>query len=124
MKSFCASLLTLPLLLAIVACSGVMMTPSNTRQLQSLAVTPASATAKNTTRQVQFTSMGTFNMAPMTAVPQVLWSVGSPFSTMPMASGVTINQNGLASCATFSGVVTVQATAPMDPGMSLMQMGS
>jgi hypothetical protein len=124
MKSFCASLLILPLLLALAACGGNMMMPANTRQLQSITVTPASATAQNTTRQVQFTSMGTFNMAPMSAMPQVLWSIGSPFSTMPMATGVTINQNGLASCSTFSGMVTVQATAPMDPGMSLMQMGT
>ena len=33
--------------------------------------------------------------------------------------GVTINQNGLASCSTFSGMVTIQATAPMDPCMSI-----
>jgi hypothetical protein len=123
MKSFRASLLVLPVALAMAACGGNMMMPSTTRQLQSITVTPASATAQNTTRQVQFTSMGNFNMAPMMATPQVLWSVGSPFTTMPMATGVTINQNGLASCSTFSGMVTVQATAPMDPGMSLMQMG-
>lgn len=124
MKSFCASLLILPVVLAIAACGGNMMMPATTRQLQSITVTPASATAQNTTRQVQFTSMGTFNMAPMTAVPQVVWSIGSPFMPAPMASGVTINQNGLASCSTFSGMVTVQATAPMDPSMSVMQMGT
>ncbi len=62
-------------------------------------------------------------MAPMSAMRQVLWSVGNPFSAMPVPAGVTINQNGLASCSTFSGTITIQATAPMDPAMPLMQMG-
>ena len=42
---------------------------------------------------------------------------------MSAPAGVTINQNGLASCSTFSGMVMVQATAPMDPSMSMNQMG-
>jgi len=72
---------------------------------------------------MQFTAMGSFNMAPMSAMPQVLWSIGNPFSAMPTPGGITINQNGLASCSTFSGTVTIQATAPMDPAMPLLQMG-
>lgn len=139
MKAFCTSLFRFLLVpscaLIITACSGgMLMNNTPTRQLQSITVTPASATAQNTARQVQFTPMGTFNMAPMQAMPQVVWSIGAPAATMPpptmsmsmtmpTPAAVTINQNGLASCSTFSGTVTIQATAPMDPSMSLMQMG-
>jgi hypothetical protein len=123
MKFLFASFLISPLFLCLTACGGNNMTSTPSRQLQSITVTPAAATAQNTSRQVQFTAMGNFNMAPMSAMPQVLWSIGNPFSGMPMPGGITINQNGLASCSTFSGTVTIQATAPMDPAMPLMQMG-
>jgi len=109
--------------LCLSGCGGNTMSSTTSRQLQSITVTPAAATAQNTSRQMQFTAMGSFNMAPMSAMPQVLWSIGNPFSAMPTPGGITINQNGLASCSTFSGTVTIQATAPMDPAMSLMQMG-
>jgi hypothetical protein len=123
MKFLCASLLIL--LLWVTACGGFSMvaTFNGSRSLLIITVTPATVTAQGTFRQVQFTSMGSFNMAPMSAVPQVLWSIGNPFSSMPVPAGVTINQNGLASCSTFSGTVTVQATAPRDPSMPLTQMG-
>src|SRR5947209_4506877 len=117
MKAPCASLLIFPAFIWITACGGNMMMNSMvTRQLQTITVTPAAAAAQNTSRQVQFTAMGTFNMVPMSAMPQVLWSIGNPFSAMPVPAGITINQNGLATCATFSGTVTIQATAPMDQG--------
>lgn len=124
MKPLFASLLIFPAFIWITACGGnMMMNSMPTRQLQTITVTPAAASARSTFRQVQFTAMGTFSMAPMSAMRQVLWSVGNPFSAMPVPAGVTINQNGLASCSTFSGTITIQATAPMDPAMPLMQMG-
>lgn len=127
---FCLAVL-LPL--TIIACSSGMMTMMSTRQMQSITVTPATATAQNFPgSQVQFTATGHFNMDPMTGSPQVLWSVGSPFSSMPMSSsmmptmpapsGVTINSHGMAQCNGFVGTVTIQATAPMDPNMPLSQM--
>jgi hypothetical protein len=48
--------------------------------------------------------------------------VGNPFSTQPVPAGVSINQNGLAQCSGFIGMITVEATAPMDPNMPLSQM--
>jgi hypothetical protein len=123
MKFLFAALLIFPCFLCLNACGGNTMNSTTARQLQSITVTPAAATAQNTSRQMQFTAMGSFNMTPMSAMPQVLWSIGNPFSAMPMPGGITINQNGLASCSTFSGTVTIQATAPMDPAMPLMQMG-
>jgi hypothetical protein len=126
MKSLFVYFLAFSWLLCLTSCGGNMMmntTTATSRQLQTISVTPSSATAQNTARQVQFTPMGSYNMAPMSAMPPVLWSIGNPFSAMAAPAGVTINQNGLASCSTFSGMVTIQATAPMDPSMSLMQMG-
>lgn len=124
MKFLVASLLLFPCILSIIACGSThVMGALPPRQLQSIIVTPAAATAQNTFRQVQFSAMGTFNMAPMSAVPQVTWSIGDPMSMMSAPAGVTINQNGLASCSTFSGVVMVQATGTMDQSMPSMQMG-
>ena len=133
MKFLSACLLIFPGLLCVTGCGGNMMTnTTTTRQLQTITVTPAAAIAQSTSRQVQFTPMGSYNMAPMSAMPQVMWSVGTPSSSMPMPMsmgstmitppGVTINQNGLASCSTFSGMVTVQATSSTDPSATLTQM--
>lgn len=119
-------LLALGLLGGMAACSsGMMNSMMATRQLQSISVTPTSATAQSMANdQVQFSAMGHFNMSPMTATPQVLWSIGNPFSASPMPApaGVSINANGMAQCTTFVGTVTIQATAPMDPNMQLSQM--
>jgi hypothetical protein len=117
-------LLAVGLLSTIVACSsGMMNSMTVTRQLQSITVSPTSATAQTmANNQVQFSAMGHFNMSPMTGTPQVLWSIGNPFSSMPAPAGVSINANGMAQCSTFVGTVTIQATAPMDPNMPLSQM--
>lgn len=139
-SSFAVSLvlfsLAVLLSLSIIACSNGMMTAISARQMQSITVTPTSAVAQNFPGgQVQFTATGHFNMDPMTATPQVLWTVGSPFPMMPMssmsssmttptASEVSISANGIAQCNGFVGTVTIQATAPMDPNMSLSQMSS
>jgi hypothetical protein len=103
--------------LAMIACGGMTNNTSMVRQLQSITVTPQSAMAQNfSNKQVQFTATGHFNMAPMTAMPQVVWSLSDPMA-MTMPAGVTINSSGMAQCLTFSGTVTVTASAPMDPGM-------
>jgi hypothetical protein len=110
--------------LAIAGCGGAT---SSSRQLQSLTVTPASADAQASPGgKVQFTATGTFNMAPMTVMsPPVLWSIGSPFGspppTMPAAS---IDSTGLAQCNGFVGRVIIEATAPTEPEIPLLQMTS
>lgn len=117
-------LLILFLLGAMMACSsGMMNSMMATRQLQSITVTPTSATAQSmANNQVQSSAMGHFSMSPMTGTPQVRWSIGNPFSSMPVPSGVSVNANGMAQCTTFVGTVTIQATAPMDPNMPISQM--
>jgi hypothetical protein len=96
------------------------------QQLQSITLTPANAIAQNlTNKQVQFTATESFNFPPSAANAPVLWSIGNPFSmdpTQPTPAGVSVNANGLASCITFSGTVTIEATAPQDPNMPLSQM--
>lgn len=98
------------------------MMMSSTRQMQSITVTPAAAAPMSSSGMVQFSAMGNFNMAPMSANVPVRWSLGNPFSTQPTPMGVSINANGLAQCSGFMGMITVQATAPMNPNMPLSQM--
>ncbi|HEY2169336.1 MAG TPA: hypothetical protein VGJ30_06895 [Candidatus Angelobacter sp.] len=108
--------------LLTVSCGGNSMMMSSTRQMQSITVTPMSADAMVSNGMVQFSAMGNFNMAPMSANIPVRWSLGSPFSGQPAPMGVSISANGLAQCSGFMGMITVQATAPMDPNMPLSQM--
>jgi hypothetical protein len=81
-----------------------------------------SASGMASNGMVQFTAMGNFNMAPMSANIPVRWSLGNPFSTQAAPMGVSISQNGLAQCSGFMGMITVEATAPMDPNMPMSQM--
>jgi hypothetical protein len=109
--------------LLTASCGGnSMMTMNSTRQMQSITLTPTTADPMASNGMVQFTAMGNFNMAPMSASVPVRWSLGSPFSTQPAPMGVSISANGLAQCSGFMGIITVEATAPMDPNMPLSQM--
>jgi hypothetical protein len=115
------SLATAAIFFLTISCGGRSMMMS-TRQLESIMVSPASADAKNSNGMVQFSAMGTFNMAPVSATPAVRWSIGNPFSAQPVPAGVSINANGLALCSGFIGMVEIMATAPMDPSIPLSQM--
>jgi hypothetical protein len=106
----------------LCGCGSMMTSMMSSRQLQSITVSPASADPKNSNGMVQFTAMGSFNMAPMTASTPVHWSLGNPFSTQPVPTGVSIDANGLAQCSSFMGMITVEAISPMDPSMSMSQM--
>ena len=116
------SLVAVAFSLAIVACGGMNMMMSN-RQLQSITVSPTSADAMNfPAGTVHFMATGMYNVAPMSATPPVLWSLGNPFSLQPVPAGVSIDANGMARCTGFVGVVEVDATSPMDPNMPLSKM--
>lgn len=111
--------------LGIAGCGGSMM--SGSRQMQSVTVTPASADAQAFPGgKVQFTAKGTFNMAPITVMsPPVLWSIGSPFGPPPVnMPAASVDANGLAQCNGFVGNVIVEATAPSEPEIPLLQMTS
>jgi hypothetical protein len=121
------------LCLAMAACGASM---TNLRMMQSLMVAPSSADAQKSNGQVQFTATGTFSMAPTTVMsPPVLWSVGNPSfmaaTPTPMsnvapsavsATGPSIDSNGLAQCNGFNGAVTIEATAPSNPNITISQM--
>ena len=116
------SLVVLAFSVAIVSCGGMSTMMSN-RQLQSITVSPSSADAMNfPSGMVHFTAMGTYNMAPMSGNPPVLWSLGNPFSAQPVPAGVSIDANGVAHCSGFMGMITIEATSPMDPNMPVSQM--
>jgi hypothetical protein len=110
--------------LGIAGCGSMM---NSSRQMQSLTVTPASADAQAFPGgKVQFTAMGTFNMAPITVMsPPVMWSVGSPFGSPPTnMPAATVDATGLAQCNGFVGTVLIEATAPAEPEIPLLQMTS
>jgi hypothetical protein len=119
-----ASFLVLLFGLAIAGCGGSMT--NNSRLMQTLTVSPASADAKAFPGgQVQFTATATFNMAPMTVTsPPVLWSIGGPFASTPVSNTATVTANGLAQCNSFVGAVLVEATAPAEPEIPLLQMNA
>jgi hypothetical protein len=110
--------------LVIAGCGGNMM--SSSRQMLSLAVTPASADAQNFPGgKVQFMATGTFSAAPMTvASPAVLWSIGNPFGPPPGMPAASVDSNGVAQCNGFTGTAIVEATAPTEPLIPLLQMNS
>ena len=122
-KAFLVPVVAITFLLT-ASCGGNSMMMASNRQMQSITVTPMSADAMASHGMVQFSAMGNFNMSPMTANVPVRWSLGSPFSTQPAPMGVSIDQNGLAQCSGFMGMITVQATAPMDPNMPMSQMST
>ncbi len=95
------------------------------RQLQSVAVTPASADAKNFPNgQVPLTATGTFNKPPSPVKltsSDIAWCVGTSAGMCNgnIAGGATVDQNGLAQCRlNFAGTVTILAgkgSPPMNP---------
>ena len=108
-------------LLLAISCGGNSMMMS-ARQMQSITVSPVSANPRNSGGMVQFSAMGNFNMDPMMAATPVRWSVGNPFSAQPVPAGVSVDMNGLAQCTGFTGMVMIEATAPVDPNMPLSKM--
>lgn len=118
----CTSVALILVAACVAGCGGSTM--NSGRMLQSLTVTPASADAQNFPGgKVQFTATGTFNMAPTTASPAVMWSIGSPFATpSPTMPQATIDSTGLAQCNAFVGTTLVAATAPTEPEIPLQGM--
>jgi hypothetical protein len=115
-------LATLLAFTAVVAMS-CGSTNSN-RMLQSISISPSSVTAQN--GHAQFVATGTFSASPIT-VTLLLVNWGGPalpMSLNPVActpSGCPgIDNLGMATCGqTWSGTVTITASAPRDPKVSL-----
>jgi hypothetical protein len=114
MKRLCNLLLVL-FFLAIEVLSGC---GGSNRQLQSLTVSPASATAQS--GQAQFTATGQFSAMPMSVSPaSVSWWQSRPVVDPPsnmFGLGLT-SQPFTAQCFGFTGMtITITALAPADPG--------
>ena len=134
--AFLSAVLVVFFHLLMAGCGGTTMAGTSVRVMERLAVTPSSADAQSFSNgQVQFTATATFNMAPTPVMSQpVLWSVGNPpfMSPTPMpmsmsmspSSTPTITASGVAQCNGFTGIVTIQATAPADPTIPISQMNS
>lgn len=102
-----------------MSCGGA----NSSRMLQSISIRPSTANPQN--GQAQFVATGTFTASPATVTPlPVNW--GGPVLPMSDVSACTpngcpgIDNQGLATCGqTWSGRVTVTASAPRDPNLPL-----
>jgi hypothetical protein len=99
----------------MVACGG---RPSTF--LKSLTVSPTAADG-----QVQFRASGTRVNGSQLSSVAVLWWNSPPWTTNPTPLGITIDENGNATCPTnpvITGRFPVWATAPVDPNTPVSQM--
>ena len=108
----------------------VLASCGSNRQLTSVAVTPATADAKNSADgKVQFTAAGTFSSPPSPQTlmpPQVMWCYGGVANAANPVSGTcagniaqfaTVDQNGVAQCTPgFQGTVEILAGAQPSMG--------
>jgi hypothetical protein len=92
--------------------------------LQSISISPSSVTAQN--GHAQFVATGTFTASPRTVTPLLVnWSGPPlPLSSNPVACTPNgcpgIDSLGAATCGqTWSGTVTITASAPRDPKQPL-----
>jgi hypothetical protein len=103
-----------------ISCGGGT---NSDRMLESITISPAVATVPG--KQVQFVATGTFSASPTTVTPlAVNW--GGPVLPMLDVSACTpngcsgIDAQGLAICGqTWTGMVTITASAPRDPKLPL-----
>jgi hypothetical protein len=120
-------------LLATLVTSGC----GSSRQLQSVALSPASADAQSFPGgQVPFSAKGTFSKPPSPSdltSKDVVWCAGSSTGTCAgnIYVGAIVDQNGVAQCGLgFTGTATILAgkgsAAPMNPdgGTQLKVFGS
>jgi hypothetical protein len=112
MKGF--SYLSILALFLLSGCGG----NSISRQLQSLSVSPTSATAQG--GQAQFTATGQFNMPPMTVTPAtVAWFPSFPvIDPLPSGFGYSLTSQPFTAQCLQPGPMTVTAIAPMDTNAS------
>jgi hypothetical protein len=94
---------------------------SGNRQLQSMSISPASASG-----QVQFTAVGTSSGASHTSAVSALWWTNPPWTYPPTPNVVfiTVSSSGLAQCNSSAptGTYMIWAVAPVDPHVPLSQM--
>jgi len=133
MTRFGSCLLVLLLSLIAIAIVGC----GSSRQLKTVALTPALADAKDFPNgQVSFAATGTFSKPPSPSQltsKDVMWCAGSSDGVCAgnIIPGATVDQNGLAQCSpNFTGTATILAgtasssMANPDAGTQLKVFGS
>ena len=101
------------LLSLTIFCAGGCGGTSTPRQLQSITISPATATAQN--GQAQFTATGQFNTAPMTVTPlSVTWVERGPGIDIA-GPGYSLTDGPLKAQCILPGSLTIVAFAPADP---------
>jgi hypothetical protein len=123
MNRVVSRLISAPILLLVavltLSCGGGN---NQNRMLELISVSPTVANAQN--GQAQFVATGTFSAPPVTVNPLPVNWIGPP---LPLNLAVCapdfcpgINSQGLATCGlSFSGTVTITASAPRDPKLPL-----
>jgi len=88
------------------------MTESPARELQTITISPANATANGSA--VQFIATGHWSQAPRTVTPQsATWGVCTTGTSAAPTTDVTVSPAGLATCANaIRGTFSVFAEAP------------
>lgn len=100
----------------VIAAAILLSCGGNTpRQLDTVSVSPASASPHSGSTTVQFTATGVYNMAPSPVTPlQATWAAAVP--NVGPTTAVTIDANGLAQCTpAASGVYLIGAWDLRDP---------
>jgi hypothetical protein len=110
------------LLWVLLPLQGVLGCGGSNRQLQSLSISPPSATAQN--GQAQFTATGQFTASPTTVTPAAVAWLQEPPIFDPPGDPITFtltSQPFTARCLSFpSGtVITVIACAPADAARAM-----
>lgn len=103
------------LLIATAAITLACGSSTSSRRLQSVTVSPATATAQN--GEFQFTATGFYTMSPTKVMP--LTATWGACLQQAATSDVTVSTGGLAQCtASASGTYTIWAfdTNPAKPG--------
>jgi hypothetical protein len=109
-----------PLSISII-CFVLAGCGSSPRQLQSISITPATATAQaGANGQIQFVAAGHYNRAPTSVSPlAVLWVIYPPKGN----TGAIITQAGVAQCtAGAASSFSVLAYAPADPSIPISEL--
>jgi hypothetical protein len=99
-------------LAASLALSCGTSSKNTTGQLQSITISPATATAGLPGQQIQFTAIGHYNTAPYTVTPQpATW--GACYQNSP-TTAVSVTAKGLAQCEAPSGPTTEYSVFAFD----------
>jgi hypothetical protein len=114
MEKLRLALLLLGMVLAAsLALSCGASSKSMTGQLQSITISPATATAGLPGEQTQFTATGHYNTAPYIVTPQpATW--GACYQNAP-TTVVSVTSKGLAQCEAPSGPTTEYSIFAFDP---------